>query len=361
MLAQLAADFRLDHGPEQSEHRSQLDVHRGHGFTDRDSALGAVSGEAEGVSGPGHVAQPESGRKRTRQLVDCGAAALLASGMGVLEMDFRHRSAGSCCTAPCYIARILNRYVMRVVCFHPARDPAMCGEGPVQIGSAPDDTIILNGAGVEPHHLQVVADARGLVLTIRPGCQRVYVNARAVRERALLHYGDTVTLGTNKFLVTSNVAPPEVEEVASPGASMGEAVLRIVSGAASGQALAVAPELHLGAGSRHFGDLPYACRVARAGGNLVFESDSGVPRINGWRRNRVRLAPNDQIALGEHRFTVEAPGLQYARHLASLPPPVEQAPEALDQDESAPTEIWWLIAAAAILAAVIALFLYFRW
>ncbi|HET9819399.1 MAG TPA: FHA domain-containing protein [Rhodanobacteraceae bacterium] len=229
------------------------------------------------------------------------------------------------------------------------------------LGSAPDDAIVLGGAGVEPHHLTLVADVRGLVLTVRAGCQRVYVNARAVREQALLRYGDTITLGANKFLVTSNAAPPESDAVAGAATDMDEVVLRIVSGAASGQALTVAPELYLGAGNPHFGDLPYACRVVQAAGGPVFESDSSMPRINGWRRNRVALAPNDQIALGEHRLVVEAPGLQYARHLASLPAPVEQPREVPEHDEPAPTEIWWLIGAAGVLAAIIALFLYFRW
>lgn len=250
---------------------------------------------------------------------------------------------------------------MRVVCFHPARDPVMCGEGPVHIGSAPDDVVTLDGAGVKPRHLTIVADARGLVLTVRPGCQRVYVNARAVREQALLRYGDAITLGANKFLVTSDAAPPEVGEVAESDAAMSEVVLRIVSGAASGQALAVAPERQLGAGSRYFGDLAYGCRVVQAGNGLVFESGSNMPRVNGWRRSRVALAPNDQIVLGEHRLVVEAPGLQYTRHVASLPAPVEPPPEAPERDEPPPTEIWWLIFAAVVLAAIIALFLYFRW
>ena len=250
---------------------------------------------------------------------------------------------------------------MRIVCFHPARDPVMCGEGPVRVGSATDDAVVLDGAGVGPHHLTIAADARGLVLAIRPGCQRVYVNARAVREQALLHCGDTITLGANKFLVTSNSPPAPMKPGGDPGATMGDVVLRIVSGTASGQALPVAPELQLGAGSRHFGELPYACRVAQAAGRLFFESRSNLPRINGWRRNNVSLAPNDQIVLGEHRLLVEAPGLQYARHLTSLPPPLPRPPQAPEHDEPPPTEIWWLIGAAAVLAAIIALFLYFRW
>jgi hypothetical protein len=251
---------------------------------------------------------------------------------------------------------------MRVVCFHPARDPVMCGDGPVRIGSAPDDAVVLNGSGVQPGHLAIIADARGLVLTVRPGCQRVYVNARAVREQALLRYGDTVTLGDNKFLVTSDAAPPDTESASRHAGAMAEAVLRAASGAISGRALAVDGELQLGAGSQHFGDLPYACRVAWISGRLVFESDSNLPRINGWRRNRVALAPNDQIVLGEHRLLVEAPGLQYARHLSSLPPPTVKAPETSARESPPPaTEIWWLIAAAVAIAALISLFLYFRW
>ncbi|TAN04410.1 MAG: hypothetical protein EPN36_08770 [Rhodanobacteraceae bacterium] len=249
---------------------------------------------------------------------------------------------------------------MRVVCIHPARDPVLCASGPVSIGSAPDDAVVLTGAGVGPHHLVLDADARGLVLAVRPGCQRVYVNARAVREKALLRYGDTVTLGANKFLVTADANPSEAAVANVRGAPVGQVALRVMSGTASGQALEVVPELRLGAGTRHFADLAYACKVAQVDGSLVFESDSAAPRINGWRCSRARLSPDDQIVLGEHRLVVEAPGLQYAAHLESLPPP-EPSVTVAEPDQSPHTEIWWLIVAAAVLAALIALFLYFRW
>ncbi len=231
----------------------------------------------------------------------------------------------------------------------------------MRIGSAPDNDIVPAGMGVDPHHATLAADARGLLLTVLPGCQRVYVNARAVREKALLRYGDTVTLGTNQFLVTTDAAPPQTGNAGPAEAHPGRTMLRILSGTASGRALAVAPELRLGAGSRHFGELAYVCRVAQGAEGPVFESDSAVPRVNGWRCNRARLAPGDQIVLGEHRLVVEAPGLQYAAHLASLPPlPILPEPQP-EPDTSPHTEIWWLIAAAALLAALIALFLYFRW
>lgn len=249
---------------------------------------------------------------------------------------------------------------MRVVCVHPARDAVSCGTGPVHIGSAPDNDIVPVGAGVDPHHVALTADAGGLLLSVRPGCQRVYVNARAVREKALLRYGDTVTLGANKFLLASDAAPAEIRDAGKAIVRFGPAGLRVVSGAASGRLLAVAPELWLGAGSRHFDDLSYACRVAQTEDGLIFESESAAPRVNGWRCQRVRLSPGDQIVLGEHRFVVEAPGLQCAAHAAAEPVAAAPTPEP-EPDDSPHTEVWWLIGAAAVLAGLIALVLYFRW
>ena len=249
---------------------------------------------------------------------------------------------------------------MRVVCIHPARDPILCGEGPVQFGSSPGNDIVPNGAGVEPRHAAITTDARGLVLTVTPGSQRVYVNARAVREHALLRHGDTLTLGANKFLLTTDTAPPQVDELAAVAGGHGLVLLRILSGMSSGQALPVAPELHLGANTRHFGELAYACRVAQTPNGLIFESASPLPRVNGWRCHRVRLSHGDQIVLGEHRMMVEAPGLQYAAHVAALPPAPVAAPQP-QPDDSSHSEVWWLIGAAVGLAVLIAFFLYFGW
>lgn len=249
---------------------------------------------------------------------------------------------------------------MRVVCVHPVRDPVSCAEGPVHIGSAPDDAIAFPGSGLDPRHLTLVADARGLVLSVRPGSRRVYVNARAVRERALLHYGDTITLGAHRFMLAADAMPPEADAADPAEAPPGQVTLRIMSGMASGQALEVAPELRLGAGTSCFADLGYGCRVVQAAGRLVFESDSTAPRVNGWRCSGARLLAGDQIVLGEHRLVVEAPGLQYAERVVPLPAP-RPAATMPEPAVAPPTGIWWLIAAGAVLAAVIALFLYFGW
>jgi hypothetical protein len=249
---------------------------------------------------------------------------------------------------------------MRVVCVQPARDPVLCGDGPVLVGSAPEAAVVLAGADIAPRHLTLVADARGLVLDVQPGAQHVYVNARAVHEHALLHYGDVLTLGSTRLLVTTDAPPAPLIDGPSVGEAPGQAALRVASGADSGRMLAVAPVLHLGAGTRHCSDLPYSCRVTAGAEGLLFEADDATPCINGWHCARACLAPGDQIALGQQRFIVEAPGLEYAAHMAALPPPAAAVP-APPMDAAPPTEIWWLIAAAAALAMIIAMFLYFRW
>lgn len=254
---------------------------------------------------------------------------------------------------------------MHVVGVQPARDPVACGDGPIRIGSAPGDDIILAGPGVERHHASIEQGRCGLVLTVTPGCARVYVNARAVREQALLHYGDTVTLGNHKLRIIADSAPihDDAAAAAAPARNdIGPVCLRIVSGTDSGQALEVGPALHLGVGCRHFGTLPFACRVERVGGGLRLQTDGTPVRINGWRCQRAALADGDQIALGEHRLLVEAPGLRYAAYTAQLPPAptpmVANAPTPPAVERSQ-LGIWVLVLVAALLAAGTALILYF--
>lgn len=290
--------------------------------------------------------------------LDRGAAALLAQCVRMMDIYGWHGHGAVDGYRHATFARNFSGYAMRVVSVHPVREPVACGDGPVRIGSAPDDAIVPAGGGVEPHHVTLTAGARGLVLAVRPGCQRVYVNARAVRERALLHYGDTLMLGANKLLLATDEAPPESS--AAEAVVSGQVGLRVVSGATSGQVLPVAPELRLGAGSRHFGDLSYGCRVAQDADGLRFESDHAASRVNGWPCQRACLSPGDQIVLGEHRLIVEAPALEHAQRAVPLPEPSVAPTPRPETGDTLHTEIWWLIAAAVVLAAIIALFLYFH-
>lgn len=248
--------------------------------------------------------------------------------------------------------------VMRVVCTQPARDPVVHAGGTLTIGSAADCDVVTVGG--DPHHATLTADARGLTIAVMPGSPRVYVNARSVRVRALLRYGDTLTVGAQKFMVTTDVEPSPADAFAERTPAEAQAGLRIVSGVASGQVLAVSPELRLGAGSRHFGELAYGCKVTQQAGGLVFEADSVAPRVNGWHSKSALLGAGDQITLGEHRLVVEAPGHEHASHVAALPPQAVESPRppARDEEGGTPVDVWWLIVAGIVLAAVIALLLY---
>lgn len=249
---------------------------------------------------------------------------------------------------------------MRVVSIQPEGDPVVRGQGSVRIGSAPDDDVVVRGAGVAPHHATIAADARGLTLTVGAACQRVYVNARIVRERALLRHGDTLVLGDNKVLLTTDAAPPVPAAPTSDARTAGLAVLRVLSGSASGKALPVQPELRLGQGTDCFGELDFGCRVHWSAGALVLEADAAGATVNGWPCVRARLGPGDQLVVGPHRLLVEAPGLEYARHQAGLPPVAAPTVAAPAREHSVRAEIGWLLVAAAVLAAVIALVLYFH-
>lgn len=354
-----AVDFSLDRSTQQAQHRPELQVDVGVGLADVQSAREARTREGQRIALPGQIAQPEAGGEVADYARDGFAAALLAERVRVVDVDDRHVDGPNGALRHATLTGIPTRPRMRVVGVHPAREPVSCSS-PVRIGSAPDDTVVLAGEGVVPHHLSVVADARGLVLDVQSGGQRVYVNARAVHERALLHYGDVIAIGAHRLLLTVDTEPaaPATAVVADSGTP--HAALRVASGVASGRRLAVAPELHLGAGGRYGAELGYACHVVQSADGLAFESESAASRVNGWPCRRARLAPGDQLVLGEHHLIVEAPGLEYAAHQAALPPPV--VPVALPPPDEGPhTEVWWLIVAAAVLAAVIALFLYFRW
>ncbi len=250
---------------------------------------------------------------------------------------------------------------MRLVSVQPADGPVVRAGASIRIGAAQDDDVVVRGAGVAPHHATIVADARGLVLTVASACQRVYVNARAVQERALLRHGDALALGDAKLLLTADVPPPAPTAPTEPVAKPGLAGLRVLSGPASGTALPVRPELRMGAGSDCFGELAFTCRVYWSAATLAMDADGDGALVNGWACRHARLDPGDQLVLGAHRLLVEAPGLEFARHQALLPPPVAAPVRAAPlRARSVRAEIAWLLLAALVLAAGIALLLYFH-
>ena len=226
----------------------------------------------------------------------------------------------------------------------------------ITIGHEAGCDLVLDDAGVCGRHLRLSHDRRGYVLDVLPGAPRVYVNARPVRERALLTAGDQITVGNTQLLLKSDQPPPPAPVAAvDPHGLPGAAILRVLTGAGSGQTLAVAPSLRLdGSG------LPAAAlRVELCDGVPCLRSEElqgeQRPRVNGHAVNSARLHDGDQIVSGLQRFRVEAPTVAARDESAQSFLPHEAA---LPEDTAGPRrEVWWLLLTAAVLALAIALVL----
>lgn len=240
--------------------------------------------------------------------------------------------------------------------FPAPRDDFASSATTITIGRDAGCDLRLDDAGVSGSHLRLAHDRRGTVLDVLPGAPRVYVNARPVREHALLAAGDQISVGSAQLLLKSDQPPPAAPAANADAQSPpGAAALRVLTGALSGQTRAIAPALNLDGP-----DLP--------AGAVWLELCDGVPclrsrltqaeprlRVNGHAVTTARLHDGDQIVLGMQRFRVEAPTVAARDEAAQSFLPHEAA---LPEDTAGPRrEVWWLLLTAAALALAIALVL----
>lgn len=223
------------------------------------------------------------------------------------------------------------------------------------IGRAEDNDLVVSEAQVAARHVVIHRDRRGLVLEVVPETGRVYVNARPVRERALLRPGDSLSLGDCRMLIRDD-ADLDARETTEPTESRCTVALRPVAGPLSGRVVPVGDRLELGASH---GAMPLELPGNDAALlTLVWENDelvldaSRVParhalRVNGIKVVRASLQPGDQIGIAAHRFVVDGPGWA-AEPVVVMPEP---EPEPPAEDTAGPRgDVWWLILTAAVLA-----------
>jgi hypothetical protein len=257
---------------------------------------------------------------------------------------------------------------MRIEFPHSARASFPWTQAQLRIGSAPDNDLVLAEDQASAHHLRIQQDRRGLVLHVLPPAGRIYVNARPVRERALLRAGDILSVGTCRMLLCADDDPSARDLPAVPERQRCTVALRAVAGPLSGRVLPLRDRLELGAG----GALPLELPQDEAASLRVFWQDSRLLLETGARtspryplhlngvpvRQTTGLAPGDQVGVAMHRFVVDAPGMQPEPEIV-LPEPPPRAP--LPEDVAGPRgEVWWLIATAAVIALGIALALLVR-
>jgi pSer/pThr/pTyr-binding forkhead associated (FHA) protein len=285
------------------------------------------------------------------------------------------------------------------LCFPNNEHPdALIAPGDTAIGSAPDSTIVLTAPGVAPHHARLSVSDRSIVLAAGEGGARIHVNARPVVEKAILRLGDVVSLDTIKFTlkpdrddsistdVPSQVTPPpaapvDVDDTATRVRQLpARVVLRGVSGSYFGKIVPVRGRLLIGRGSDCglILDEPEMSRHHAAienAGDGIYLRDLGSANgtfVNGVLVRDAVLHTDDQIAFDRNRFLLEAPSLPTRGDLAQEPAPAQAvnitqtmraidkpaAPPAVPAEERNRNDIWWLIGAAALIAAGIAVLLY---
>ena len=195
-----------------------------------------------------------------------------------------------------------------------------------------------------------------MCLSVRDAQARVHVNARPVREKALLRLGDTVSLDTIQFLLKPD--RDEVIRTKVPAAKPGmptpppgdegldatrtrlipaKVVLRGVSGSYFGKIVPVRGRLVIGRGSDCdlvLDEVEMSRRhaVIENSGDGIYLRDLGSSNgtfVNGVQVRDAVLHPDDQIAFDQNRFLLEAP---------SLPTREEGAQLALDPEDSTITQ-----------------------
>jgi hypothetical protein len=254
---------------------------------------------------------------------------------------------------------------MRIEFPHAAREDFHWAQVQLRIGSAPDNDLVLAASQAAPQHLRIQQDRRGWVLQVLPSADRIYVNARPVRERALLRAGDVVSVGDCRLLLRDDEDPARRPPLDVPGQDCCTVALRAVAGPLSGRVLALRHSLTFGP----HGDCPLelpqggvvALRISWEGGQLWLETVRSCERhplrVNGVAVQKLMLRPGDQIGVAMHRFVVDGPGMEPEPEIVMA----EASPLQLPEESAGPSgEVWWLIATAAVLALGIALVLLIR-
>lgn len=268
-------------------------------------------------------------------------------------------------------------------------------QGEVTVGSRSGNRVCLGSSGLAPLHASFLQDRRGLWLRVPADAPGVHLNARPVRRLAQLRPGDLVCLDKLRLVVRADEEPAIDRRIpASQPSPMNEAqrvsaarvVLRGLSGQHFGRSYTLTePRLIGRSGSadirlddaavaeRHAMVELHADRVVlRALGN-----DSSL--LNGVPVRDAVLSPGDQLAIDQHRFVLEAPGLPHRGQLGAQKPAVSthtqtlkavRVPVAADpvpapqeapkppRSSRDPSGLLYLIAAATVLAAALTYLLY---
>lgn len=284
---------------------------------------------------------------------------------------------------------------MRLHFPHREHADLLVAPGDTTLGAARDNTVVLDRPGIAAHHASISVGDRGFVLSVVDGSARVHVNARPVREKAILRLGDVVSLDTLQFVLKPDRDASIRTDVPDAPARAGDdaatrvrnvpprVVLRGVSGTYFGRIVPLRGKLVIGRGSDCdlVLDEPEMSRrhaMIENSGDMIFLRDLGSANgtfVNGVQVRNAVLHPDDQIAFDHNRFLLEAPGLPGRDHaeidernapnitqtMRAVRLPEDDQPMSAPQNPATRNDIWWLIGAAALIGLGITLLLLVKW
>jgi pSer/pThr/pTyr-binding forkhead associated (FHA) protein len=249
-------------------------------------------------------------------------------------------------------------------------------KGVASLGSAQDNTLVLPGRDIAAHHARLTVDARGIVLDVLDPAARTHVNARPVREKALLRYGDVLCLGKVVIaLMPDSDAGIDVrvlpERSVPPSILPTRVTLRGVSGRHFGKSIPVNTRLLVGQDAAcdliidDDGIAPRHAVIETVGDAIHLRGvdASGSCRVNGVRVENAVVYPGDQIAFERCHFLIEAPGLpvrgeKHAPEQEATAATATEAKDGASESASAQGAIGWLIGVAALIALALLLLLH---
>jgi pSer/pThr/pTyr-binding forkhead associated (FHA) protein len=242
--------------------------------------------------------------------------------------------------------------------------------GVISLGHADGNTLVLAGRDIAPWHARINVDQRGIVLEVLDFASRTHVNARPVREKALLRLGDVLCLGVVAMMLKPDrddaietTLPPEPEDGDDAADSTpARVVLRGVAGSHFGRAIALRQRLVVGRAADC--DIvvddaqiaPHHATIETIEETICLrDMGSGAGAlVNGLRLPTAVLHQGDQIAFGRDHFLIEAPGMPLRGEIASVPSAADSAEANGASAQATPADtrgsIWWLIGAAALIA-----------
>lgn len=215
--------------------------------------------------------------------------------------------------------------------------PIALDDGVMRVGSAPDSTLVLNVAGVAPHHCEISTQNGESAVRPLDASAPTVINGRQIAQATPLKPGDLLLFGRVGCRVSSDrpaaatIPPPSATKKADESArtrvrnTLPKFMLRGVSGATFGKTFALTGTMVIG--RQNDSDIPipaeeisrhHARLQVTADGVLVEDMNSANGTfINDKRVQNGMLKPGEELRLDTVRFMLVAPGMDAKQQAAA--------------------------------------------